>query len=262
MSEQTTDPPKYLTASPVGDVILCIFSTVVGVVVNCKFLHVMKADDVRNRQRGQRNGLLVKDVMTTNTILKMVLYPPVLFAKLYVDINLPLPEWSYHLFCYQRLLMGFIRIYIAFSSLVVAMMRFIFIVHHDMVTSWGAQKMKKIFYYSSILIPLTLALLLDSSFSVELSQKPPGHFVCLKSYEVAHNNATTEHSIDVTSFQSPLHSFAILHVPLSIMDAVSIVGRIMMAIIFTNLVEAVLYWKIFAQIKRYVYFKTFTYHQN
>ena len=253
MSDYIIDPSNYLMISPVGDFILYSFCTIAGLLINYKFLHVMKQDDERNRQRGQRERMLVKDFMTTATFMRMIFYPPQLLIKWWINSGLSLPGWSFHLFCYQRLLMYSVRSYLAFSSLAVAMMRFAFIVHQDKVTSWGPQRVRKLFYYASIIIPFTLAILLDSSFFSDSSQKPPPYFVCLKSYEVPNNSSTTEYSVDITSFQSPLHSFTHLYLPKSITEGIRLVSLTLLLIIYTNLTEAVFYWRIFSRIRRYEY---------
>ena len=239
--------------SPTVDFIIYSSCTVLGLLVNSKFLHLMKTDQQKSVQRGQREGMLVKDVMTTFTIVNMVFYPLRFFAKWYVRSELPLPDWMYHCYCYQRLFLFSVRGYLAFSSLVVAAMRFAFIVHNDKVVFWGQRRVKKLFHFLSIFIPLTFALMYDSTYFRESSTKPPPFFLCLKSYEIATNSSATEYSINVTSFQSPMQSFVHQYVPRSITDVVSNVCGAVFTIVFSNLAEGILYWKIYSRVKGYVF---------
>ena len=236
--------------SPTIDFIIYSSCTVLGLLINSKFLHLMKTDQGKSVQRGQREGMLVKDVMTTFTIVNMVFYPLHFFAKWYVHSALPLPDWIYHCYCYNRLFLFSVHGYLAFSSLVVAAMRFAFIVHNDKVILWGKNRVKKMFYFVSIFLPLTVALMYDSAHFRESSTKPPPFFLCLKSYEIASNRSATEYSINTTSFQSPLHSFVHQFVPRSITDVVSNVCGALAIIVCSNLAEGILYWKIYSHAKR------------
>ena len=127
MSEYIKDPSDWLMVSTVGDLVLCIVCSLFGLAANWQFLYVMKRDQQERYRRGERERILVQDVMTTFTIIQMIFYPLYLITNWYINADLPLPTWTWNWLCYYRLCNFTFRIYCGLNSLVAASMRFMFI---------------------------------------------------------------------------------------------------------------------------------------
>ena len=251
MSEYITDPSDWLMISPVGDFILCIACSLLGLLACWRFLYVLRRDEQARLRRGEREGMLVKEIMTTFTIIQMIFYPQLLITKWYINAGFPLPAWTWHWFCYYRSYKFTLRTYLGFNSLVVAVMRFAYIFHNERVVEFGKERTKKMIYWLSILIPLILGVGFDSVWASKPSARQPYFSVCLKSYEMVTNSSTTEHSINITSFHSPAYAFVHEYIPTSITNIVAIIVELLGVVIFSNLLEGLIYWKLFSNIRRY-----------
>ena len=236
--------------SSLGDFILSMVCSLFGLLCNWQFLYVMKRDEQERLRRGEREQTLVQDVMTTFTIIQMIVYPHLLITDWYINSGFPLPVWTWHWFCYYRFYKVTVRVYLAFNSLVVASMRFIYILHNTWVLQFGKQRTKKLFYWLGLLIPLAGCTMMDSVHE-RASRVAPHFCVCLQSYEMVTDNSTNGHSINMTSFNSPAYSFVHGYIPASITNIADTILEILAILIFSNLVEGILYYKIFTHLRRY-----------
>ena len=239
------------------DVIIDILICVLGTYINWKYLKDMKSDH-RQREAGTK-GKLIKDVMTTYTNILMVTVPTFMFINtlqwlLKREVGILLCVERFFCFSIVQYILYAVRIYIAFNSLVVATMRYTFIVHHDYILRFGKEKAKSFFYWGSILVPNALAILM-------LSTLPPGDFIlsfpassiCINSYwESIGNKSFVETNYD--SFNQnvwvPISYLVQPHIEGELTYYLGWFARILMAIVWSNLTEAFLYWGSFANIKR------------
>ena len=60
-----------------------------------------------------------------------------------------------------------VRFYVGFNSLILAVGRYVFVVHDDRVLSWGVKKVSRVLIVSSILIPFLMALLANSVVTLQ-----------------------------------------------------------------------------------------------
>ena len=144
--------------------ILSILVCLIGTLVNVKYLKDMKDED-RYLRRIRCNGLLTKRVMTTYTITLIVSIPIRLASVWIMWENVEILTWFQYPVCYGINIARGVRIYHAFNSLVVATMRYSFIVHRQAILRFGVEKVKTLFYYASIAIPITIEILLALTVS-------------------------------------------------------------------------------------------------
>lgn len=246
MGQAESVEPMYI--SSVGDIIIIILISLCGLLINWKFLKNMNEDD--KDRPPDSNGNIIKDVMTTHTKTLMVIVPPILLLFWLLNEDLEQPMWLQYLFCYERVIVMCFRLYFGFTSLVVATMRYTFIVHQNNATLFGIEKAKTIFYYGSIVIPLMIGIMHECTIGEvpEVFRDTP-RSICIDSYRNSHN--ITDFNFNVTqSIGSPIYSFVHRYISTEITYYVSHFVHILQAIIFLNAVEGILYWKTFSYIKR------------
>ena len=236
-------------SSSIVHLILSILIFVLGTLINVKFLKNMKDDD-RNLKIKTGVGLLVKRVMTTHTITLIVSTPILLIGSWLFYQNYELPTWFRFSFCYGIYIIQGLRIYHSFNSLVVAAMRYSFIVHRNAILRFGKENAKTLFYYGSISTPIIIEILI--AFSV---QKPVFYSTAMSAVLplCTHHDSYSRIDLNVTITQEyslPVYSFVHRYISADITYYVKKFLFLLIAIILGNMVEGVLYYKTFAQIKR------------
>ena len=120
----------------------------VGEYVNLKVIRMLKDE----------NGL-VKEVTTLFASVQMIYWPFWYLFTTSTDFIHPLKDIIGEWFCdIGSFLIHLGWMILAFQSLIVAIMRYYFIVHEDKVKLHGKQKLKKIFFWLSFLFPLFLVI--------------------------------------------------------------------------------------------------------
>ena len=235
--------------SSIVDLIICSTICLLGIVINVKYLKDMKEEE---RSLGANsNGLLIRRVMTTYTITLIVSVPIQLSLScfLYVkDENLELPTWFQYSMCYRIYLGQGLRIYHGFNSLVVAAMRYCFVVHRNDILRFGMEKAKSLFYYGSLATPIMIEILVAFTFP-KLNFFNAAMSLCKESYQDSHNRIDLNVTI-TQGFSLPVYSFAHRYISSDITYYVRIFVFLLIAIIFSNVVEGILYYKTFAHITR------------
>ena len=218
-----------------------------GIFVNWKFVTNMREDD---KGRGANsNGILVRDVMSTNAKTQMVIWPTILIFWWMFKEDVEFPAWLHSSFCYWKLIIQIFRIYFAFNSLTIAVMRYTFIVHQDRVSLFGVDKAKRLFYYGSIIIPVLIAFMNEATFEEPAELRGKAFFLCLNSYYNTSNITDVNRDIG-QNFSSPLYYFVHQHVSTEITYFIRLFVTLCTWFIFGNIIEGILYWKTFAYITR------------
>ena len=235
-----------------------IIIIVCGIIVCLKFLNNL-SDDRRNRAVG-RHGNLLEPHMTIYARCQMIVWPLILLFTWAIEAGIPsihiFPPWACFLF---RYLVRTFRIYLAFNSMVSACIRLAFVVYESKVSQFGSNRIKRGFFLGSILIPLFICLSLSfttpNSFGVS-----PAYF---KTSYLRHQNPEFEDS-DTTSnsnnqrdelfinntCQTPFYTFSINHLPNWLVSSLYYVAAAISLVILSNIVEGLIYAKIFWYVKR------------
>ena len=122
---------------------------IVGVIAHLKLMELMKTE------RG-----LVMEVTYLFSVVQMIFWPFFLLITTSTDFIHPLKNVVGEWFCdFGSLLIHLTTDMIAFHSLVVAIMRYYFVVHQDKVDSHGKQKVKRIFFWLSFIVPLVIVII-------------------------------------------------------------------------------------------------------
>ena len=122
---------------------------IVGECFNVKVFELMKKE----------NGL-VKYITTVFVLVQMVFWPCwlvlVTLTDLIISPNKAVGNW----FCdVGNFVFYFLGNVIMFHSFIIAVMRYVFIIHNEKIQRYGIEKMKKIFLILTVTMPLLVALL-------------------------------------------------------------------------------------------------------
>ena len=230
-------------------IFVCIF--VVGFLINRKYLKDLDYD-YKHRDMGCP-GNVAKDIMTTSTKILLVSMPIHLLFRLSRLVEMYLPPQMQHLLCYKIVLAAWFRNCFGFTSFVIAALRYTFIVHHNKVLKWGKEKIKTIFYYGSIRMPLLIVTLTTCT----LKTFPVDH---MKNPSICNDLGTEKNNWADHAFPwkgqyqevmtNSMYRFLNELIPSKLLDYICRLLIILIVIIFSNVVEGVLYWKTFSHMKR------------
>ena len=192
------------------DLIIITTISVLIVAINSKYLKDMNEDD-KTRPPGTP-PCLISDVMRTRTKLGMIQTPFYYYLSWILIQQFKLPDWFYHTICntepYYRL---FAHFYFSSTSLIISLMRYIFIVHNRKVLEFGKEKAKKMFYCFSVGIPLLLGALHAATIPTPPASYNVAHRVCNAFHETSYNMTCGVNGIKDDC--NPILTFVLQHVP-------------------------------------------------
>ena len=220
--------------------------SVVIVIVNRKYLNDMNEDD-KNRHPGTP-PCLISDVMRTRTIIVMVTLPYYYALAWFLSQGFYLPDWFYHLLCYDQYFIIFQRFFFSLNSLTIAMMRYTFIVHNRKVLEFGKDKAKKLFHYGSVVIPIVLAALHAFTLPVPPSGYNLPHRICTDYLETTYNMTCGDPN-GVKDDCAPILSVVQQYANLNVTKVIGIFVKVFFVFTYSNILDAILYWKTFKLIR-------------
>ena len=186
--------------------------------------------------------------MTTYTITLIVSMPIGLVLAWILLENFELAPWFQYPVCYATNIARGLRIYLAFNSLVVATMRYSFIVNRHAIFRFGVEKAKTLFHSASIAIPITIEILLALTHRTNYVFSA-ANSACKESYQDSYNRT----KLNVTrteDFSLPVYSLVHRYISPDVTYYVRTFVYLLVVLIFSNVIEGVLYYKTFAKIKR------------
>ena len=230
------------------DFMLSILFSITGFLINWKLLKDIEEDD-RRRCPGEAPSA-IHYIMISFLKIQRALTLYYIWLNWFLNEEIfDLPEWLQYLLCYDQYLSNFSAIHCGFNSLVIASIRYMFIVHDERVMLFGKDKLKALFEHGSYVAPIALTCLAGFTMPMPENFQAPAQLIC---------NALRHQSLNITyrdkkctSVQySPLLSFSHRYVPTEITTYLGICLKIIFVIVGANVVEGILYWKIFNKIKR------------
>ena len=234
--------PMYISSGI--DLLISAVVCTTGILINRKFLKVAEEDEKHNS-----SGSIVNPVMILNTRMLMINIPLLSFLFWLVHQELDVPEWLQYLSCYDQYISAIWRLFFGFNSLVIAVMRYTFIVHHDKVLIFGKETAKKMFFHASYSIPIVIGIFNAFFVPTPPNARNPIQSVCLYYYQEV-LNITCSDPVDYQDNCSPVLSMTHSYVPLEVIRILGIVVKILVSLIFSNFLEGFIYVKTFLAMKR------------
>ena len=224
------------------DFAIIILVSILGIVVNRKFLKDMKDDSRKS------SPSLIDDVMVFRTKSIMMVIPTFMFLHWSLTLNYQFPNWFYHALCYEQYNAMFWRFYFGFTSLIISLMRFFFIIYNEKVLLLGKQRVKKFFYFLSISAPLIMTIFHACTLPVPPSAYNTAHKTCHNFLEHSYNMTCPDQN-GITDDCAPILPHVIAQIPKAATKVVGIIVKIMYIIMCSNILEGILYWRTFKKIR-------------
>ena len=228
------------------DLIIITTISVLIVAINSKYLRDMNEDD-KTRPPGTP-PCLISDVMRTRTKIGMIQTPFYYWLAWILIQGFDLPDWFYHALCntepYFRLFSFF---YFSSTSLIISLMRYVFIVHNQKVLEFGKETAKRMFYYFSVGVPMLLGALHAATIPMPPASYNVAHRVCNAFHETSYNM-----TCGVTGLKddcNPVLTLVLQHVPSYLTSGIGILVKLIYILICTNFLDGLLYFKTFKMIR-------------
>jgi hypothetical protein len=231
--------------STVLEFIVVLIVIICGLVLNTKFRRILQ-EEKRSRVIG-RKGNVIEPVMSWFCILQMIFWP---YALLFLWINssdiLPSDSLSSWLCGFLFITLRTGRMCIAYNSLFVAVIRYIYIVKHKTSNQWNYEKVSKWFQIASIAVPILVET--SGLFTVTMEKlKFLGQIKECLSVPTPLNT-----TVDVEHFTpSPFAELTLQYLPASLVHVLFYIYTTIQLTVFLNIAETFLYFQIFRHMKRF-----------
>ena len=212
-------------------------------------------EEKKNKPIG-RKGNVIEPILGWYCIMQSVFWPYFMLVMWIFPIQVATWEGTPSWFVYIELLSLFLgRTYIAFNSLCCATIRYWFIVHQEKANQWNYEKTGRNFQLGSVLLPLTLitvfAFVVKFAFvttgtSLTTSFDNNKFEACMVLYDNLYLGANSTQKLPRAPF---LYLLTTNFVPLPIVDIIHFIAISALILVYSNGIEAYLYFKIFKNIK-------------
>ena len=236
--------------STVLELLFSIMIGICGLIINYRFLTKLK-EEKRNVPL-HRKGNVIEPIMSWFCKLQMIYWPYHLLL-FWIAFNEIIPgEYMNGWWCAVATQIGIIfgRMCIAWNSIFVALIRYIYIVHHKKSNQWEFKKVGRYFQILSIAIPFgveTIGLFVkDYSYMTDLTTINQSFRECIAYYQ----GSNTTHNLQIPN-PYPLE-WTLQIIPEWIINSVHYVYVGVSVVILCNLTEGILYLLIFRSITRYI----------
>ena len=200
----------------------------------------------------QKERSILSDV-TRLLIITQTIFPLILtiFFELPVNLVYPIHELVGEWFCTLGWVLSSVSSKIVlYNSVIAAFMRYFFVVHEPKVESYGKEKVKRIFLYLSVFLPVFSTILM-------LVAASPGTSFIKKCYGLDHKAFLLETStLNVlkrkfwASDINDAQAFSVDHLITVGKNICKIVDTTLLFILGANLTEGIIYYRIFAHMTR------------
>ena len=200
--------------------------------------------NIRNEEHLEK-GKVIQYIIKTYALVQCISWPCLLafHGTLFLSISVfgLFHNYSaYYLISTFRFCMTFVRDYVQFHSLIIALCRYVFIVFDTKAEVFGIKNLRALFISSSVAIPFLSALTYEMTIPIEEAYL---HLF----YNQTHPTIATEkntYSNEVPSlilYQSPVFSFVQKYFPTVLFDAIHLFDIIMFLIMYSNILEGIIY---------------------
>ena len=186
--------------------------------------------------------------MTARTKAIMVVIPSQFLLNMSLTLDVQFPEWFYLGLCYEQYNSMFWRSYFGFTSFLISLMRYMFIVYNQQIMKIGKATVKNVFYVLSIGLPAIMTVLHACALPVPPSAHNTAHRTCHKFLQKTYN-MTCGDDEGVKDDCTPILTFILDYVPSDITHLIGVTVKVLYIIMCANVIEGILYWKTFKTIR-------------
>ena len=200
--------------------------------------------NIRNEEHLEK-GKVIQYIIKTYALVQCISWPCLLAfhgtlflsSRIFGVFNNSLAAYLISTF---RFCMTFVRDYVQFHSLIIAVCRYVFLVFETKAEVFGIKNLRAVLISSSVTIPFLTALTYEMTIPIE-----EGYLHLF--YNQTHPTIATEknsYSNEVPSiilYQSPVFSIVQKYFPTVLFDAIHLFDVFMFLIMYSNIVEGIIY---------------------
>ena len=216
--------------------------TILAVACNYRVIYVTRKD----------NGIL-NDIMKLQACIIMTFMPIRLIFMTLTDLIHPLNAILSRWICssYWVIIKTSIQI-IANHSLIIALIRYVFIVHNEKVIEYGKEKLKNLFWYLSIGIPIfnllwiaTDLIRIDTNIAINRCNGVDHERFFIQSWS---SLGLIKKNFDNLQIYRDNNNLSIL---IAVLRRISkVIQRVWMIVLASNMVEGIIYYKLIQHMRR------------
>ena len=211
--------------------------------------------NVKNEEHLEK-GKIIQRIMKTHSMVQCIAWPCLIIMAFLLKMNkhldLDFIPQSYvgYIIGIQRFLNTLNGCYGGFNSLIMAISRYVCIVHYHAVDGYGVRKVRKFLIGSSIGIPFLLAILTDALVPVEniwvILFLPDSNFI--------HNGQGSNDTSLILNpklqiVQSPIYYLTNTYLPYEMFSVLKLVWTVLMFLLHSNILEGIIY------LHTYIYYR-------
>ena len=234
----------------IGYFLYSISMITLGISVNNRLYKNVKKEEHLEK------GKIIQRIMKTHSLVQCIAWPCLIVMAFFLKLNkhlhldfIPKPYVGYFIQI-QRFSNSLNACYGGFNSLIMAISRYVCIVHHHAVDRYGVRKVRKFLIGSSIGIPFLLAILADALVPVENIWEMlfmPDIDLALAEHQNGNTSTHVKKMIKIP--ESPIYYITNTFLPPKIVSFFTLVWTASMFLIHSNLLEGIIY------LHTYIYYK-------
>ena len=226
----------------------CMTVVILGIIIHKTLYTNIKDQEHREKVK------VVQRIIKTYSIVQCIGWPVYFIVSSILFINNPILDyidssWLPYLLHFNKFFSALLRDYVSFNSFIIAVCRYLFIVFDTSSENIGIVKLRSIFITSSVGVPIFLSILDHSTVSTQdwMSQIGMPDIVSQKLMNSSVNSIQNQ-KLDI--FESPIYIMVNNELPAMLIDILKIVHMSIFILIYSNLVEGIIYVHIFTYSRR------------
>ena len=212
--------------------------------------------NVKNEEHLEK-GKIIQRIMKTHSLVQCIAWPCLIMMAFILKINkhlrlniIPRSSAGY-IIGVIRFLSTLNGCYGGFNSLIMAISRYVCVVHCNFVDNYGVKKVRKFLIGSSIGIPFLLALLTEALVPIEYIWE----VLFLPDNDTTHQRQIYDKNLTNESMTpqiplSPIYHVTNMYLPSEISYILQLVQAASMLLIHSNILEGIIYLHIYIEYKR------------
>ena len=212
-------------------------------------------DNVKNEEHLEK-GKILQSITKTYALVQCMAWPMIDALSLMLVVNKRVstylsPTMANNGVILVRFMYSVLTSYLACNSLVIASVRYVFVVHDGRAARCGIKKLRKTFLLASFCAPMFVAVLNEAMIPIEynwIANFMPTANDFLQKDEYGHLILADNSTFNIRS--SPLFSLADLYLHSTFNDILRIICKILVFLIFSNIIEGFQYTHIYYHFKR------------
>ena len=212
-----------------------------GVMVNKKLYR-----NVKNEEHLEK-GKIIQKIMKNHSLAQCVAWPTLILSFFMLKINKDILDIMPHdlvgyIIVVIRCFNSFYATYNGFNSLVIAISRYICIVHEATLDRFGVKKLRYFMITSSFGIPVLFCIL--NEFLIPVEHVWGAHFMPNYTNSID-ERGDNEINVEDNLQQSPLYLISVAYLPSSITLGFKFLRFIILILVYSNILEGILYLHIY-----------------